>query len=187
MQSKFNKQLRLCLNSKCRFTVQTLYRKSSVVTLREQSVRASRIYCVSSQRLLTSIPICNTLKPNLHFMLRKMQVFKHPHIECVPLATEPGISLIILTQMKILQRNLSRGTFVVWDMKRNMSVVCVCSAPNCCDTEQRSACQPACFLPDAPLCWSLCHLAEGAYTVRLLLVSVSLCVSPLQISLQYPH
>jgi hypothetical protein len=23
-------------------------------------------------------------------------------------------------------------------MKRNMSVVCVCSAPNCCDTEQRS-------------------------------------------------
>ena len=24
-------------------------------------------------------------------------------------------------------------------MKRNVSVVCVCSAPNCCDTEQRSA------------------------------------------------
>ena len=23
-------------------------------------------------------------------------------------------------------------------MKRNVSVVCVCSAPNCCDTEQRS-------------------------------------------------
>ena len=28
-------------------------------------------------------------------------------------------------------------------MKRNVSVVCVCSAPNCCDTEQRSAKQPA--------------------------------------------
>jgi len=27
-------------------------------------------------------------------------------------------------------------------MKRNVSVVCVCSAPNCCDTEQRSASQP---------------------------------------------
>ena len=24
-------------------------------------------------------------------------------------------------------------------MKRNVSVVCVCSAPNCCDIEQRSA------------------------------------------------
>jgi hypothetical protein len=41
----------------------------------------------------------------------------------VPLATEPGISLIILTPMKILQRNLDRSTFVVWDMKRNVFVV----------------------------------------------------------------
>jgi hypothetical protein len=31
----------------------------------------------------------------------------------VPLANEPGISLIILTPMKILQRNLNRSTFVV--------------------------------------------------------------------------
>jgi len=29
-------------------------------------------------------------------------------IQCVPLATEPGISLIILPQMRILQRNLKR-------------------------------------------------------------------------------
>jgi hypothetical protein len=43
------------------------------------------------------------------------------------LATEPGISLIILTPMKILQRNLNTGTFVVWEMKRNVSVVRVCS------------------------------------------------------------
>jgi hypothetical protein len=34
-------------------------------------------------------------------------------IQVVPLATEPGISLIILTPMKILQRNLNRTTFVV--------------------------------------------------------------------------
>jgi len=34
-------------------------------------------------------------------------------IQCVPLATEPGISLIILTPMKILQRNLNRSAFVV--------------------------------------------------------------------------
>jgi hypothetical protein len=44
-------------------------------------------------------------------------------IQSVPPATEPGISLIILTPMKILQRNLNRSAFVVWEMKRNMSVV----------------------------------------------------------------
>jgi len=37
-------------------------------------------------------------------------------IQGVPLAIEPGISLIILTPMKILQRNLNRSTFVVWEM-----------------------------------------------------------------------
>ena len=45
------------------------------------------------------------------------------HVQCVPLATESGISLIILTPMKILQRNLNRSTFVVWEMKRNVSVL----------------------------------------------------------------
>ena len=44
-------------------------------------------------------------------------------VQSVPLATEPGISLIILTPMKILQRNLNRSTFVVWEMKRDVSVV----------------------------------------------------------------
>jgi len=44
-------------------------------------------------------------------------------LQCVPLVTETGISLIILTPMKILQRNLSRSTFVVWEVKRNVSVV----------------------------------------------------------------
>jgi hypothetical protein len=34
-------------------------------------------------------------------------------LPCVPLTTEPGISVIILTPMKILQRNLKRGTFFV--------------------------------------------------------------------------
>ena len=42
-------------------------------------------------------------------------------VQCFPLATEPGISLIILTPMKILQRNLNRSAFVVWEMKRNVS------------------------------------------------------------------
>ena len=31
-------------------------------------------------------------------------------IQCVPLATEPGITLIILPLMRILQRNLKRST-----------------------------------------------------------------------------
>jgi len=47
-------------------------------------------------------------------------------IQGVQLATEPGISLIILTPMRILQRNLNKSTFVVWEIKRNVSVVCVC-------------------------------------------------------------
>ena len=44
-------------------------------------------------------------------------------LQSVPLATEPGISLIILTPMKVLQRNFNRSTFVVWEMKRNVSAV----------------------------------------------------------------
>ena len=48
----------------------------------------------------------------------------HMIIQGVPLATEPDISLIILTPMKILQRNLNRSRFVVWEMKRNVSAVC---------------------------------------------------------------
>ena len=37
-------------------------------------------------------------------------------IQSVPLGTEPGISLVILTPMKILQRNLNRSGFVVWEI-----------------------------------------------------------------------
>jgi hypothetical protein len=48
-------------------------------------------------------------------LLENMVQQDRPHtiIQGVSLATEPGISLIILTPMKILQRNLNRGTFVV--------------------------------------------------------------------------
>jgi len=44
-------------------------------------------------------------------------------VQCVPLATEPGISLIILTPLKILQRHLNSSTFGVWEMKMDVSVV----------------------------------------------------------------
>ena len=39
------------------------------------------------------------------------------------------------------------------------------------------ASQPPCILPEAPLSLSLCHLSVGAYTVRLLFVSVVYSVS----------
>jgi hypothetical protein len=53
-------------------------------------------------------------------------IYIYIYIQGVPLPTKPGISLIILKPMKILQRGLNRSTFVVWEMKRNVSVVCVC-------------------------------------------------------------
>jgi len=40
-------------------------------------------------------------------------IFCIRQLQCVPLATEPGISLIILTPMKILQQSLNRSTFFV--------------------------------------------------------------------------
>ena len=50
-------------------------------------------------------------------------IFIKTVVQCVPPATEPGTSLIILTPMKILPRNLNRSTFAVWEMNRNVSVV----------------------------------------------------------------
>ena len=45
-------------------------------------------------------------------------------------------------------------------MKRNVSVVCVYSAPNCCDMEQQSASQPG-------------SVASGTYGIT---VNVIICV-----------
>jgi len=52
-------------------------------------------------------------------------LFRHDRlvIQGVPLPTKPSISLIILKPMKILQWDLNRSTFFVWEMKRNVSVV----------------------------------------------------------------
>ena len=57
---------------------------------------------------------------------RSILLVYYRNIESVPLPTKPGISLIILKPMNILQQDLNRSTFVVWEMKRNVSVVCVC-------------------------------------------------------------
>jgi hypothetical protein len=63
---------------------------------------------------------CSTVHFNsLNLICQRM----HFYTQCVPLATESGISLRILTQMKILQRNLNRSAFVFWEMKRNVSIV----------------------------------------------------------------
>ena len=43
-------------------------------------------------------------------------------IQSVPLSTETGISVTIITPVKILQRNLNRSTFVAWEVKRNVSI-----------------------------------------------------------------
>jgi hypothetical protein len=93
------------------------------------------------------------------------------YIQDVPLATEPGISLIILTPIKILQRNLNRGTFVVWEMKRNVSVVCVCGASNCWDTEQRSASQPGSVANGTN-----CISSNFILSICLLIIFDTLCV-----------
>ena len=58
----------------------------------------------------------------------------NPHVKPIKYRVSHSIPSPAL---KILQRSLNRSTFVVWEMKRNVSVVRVCSAPNCCGTEQR--------------------------------------------------
>jgi len=73
--------------------------------------------------------------PLQQWLNERAPVSRYTYISClviqdVPLATEPVISLIILTPMKILQRNLNSITFVVWEMKRNVSVVFACSRCN---------------------------------------------------------
>jgi hypothetical protein len=52
-----------------------------------------------------------------NWIWRTRGVWRHATVvQDVPLATKPGISLTILTPIKILQGNLNRSTFVVWEM-----------------------------------------------------------------------
>ena len=60
-------------------------------------------------------------------------------IQCVPLATEPGIFFNNSNTNEDIATKFEQEYVRCVRMKRNVSVVCVCSAPNCCDTEQRSA------------------------------------------------
>jgi hypothetical protein len=70
-----------------------------------------------------SVPLFNRPQPGLFSQYDGITFCPIKNIQGVPLATKPVISLIILTPMKILQRNLNRSTFGVWEMKRNVSVV----------------------------------------------------------------
>ena len=105
------------------FTVNTttIYDTSDTV---QEPLKYQRLGAITSSN--PALVEQNTNPSNLNSSVTEqlLQLFL---IQCVPIATEPGISLIILTQMKILQRNLNRSTFVVWEMKRNVSVVRVCS------------------------------------------------------------
>ena len=42
--------------------------------------------------------------------------------------------------------------------KRNVSIVYVCSGPNCCDAEQQSASQPGWVASGTPYIFALCVL-----------------------------
>jgi len=64
-----------------------------------------------------------TISFKIKFLRHNKQAESLFHIQRVALANEPCITLIILTPMKTLQRNLSRSTLVVWEMKKNVSVV----------------------------------------------------------------
>jgi hypothetical protein len=70
--------------------------------------------------------------------------------------------------MTILQRYLNRSTFIVWEMKRNVSVVRLIVGTR---SSGPPANQPVSCLTH--LSADLCHLVEGTYTIRLLFVSVS--------------
>jgi len=85
---------------------------------------SSKIFVLffKAERWVNIITTCNYVDWINQITERKgIQEFNW-QIQGVPLASETGISLIILTPMKILQRNLNRSTFVVWEMKRNVSV-----------------------------------------------------------------
>jgi len=109
-----------------------------LLTLRMESLLSSEtaviisLRCVTCQKTNIDRQQCKMLNEGI---LRDCgihtTIHTHTHIfryliniiQCVPLAIEPGFSLIILTPMKILQRNLNRSTFVVWEMKRNVTAV----------------------------------------------------------------
>jgi hypothetical protein len=63
---------------------------------------------VSPSLPLPGVTVCHHVSTGLSWT-----PFLRPKIQGVPLPTKPGISLIILTPMEILQRNLNRSTFVV--------------------------------------------------------------------------
>jgi hypothetical protein len=124
-------QLDTSVSQICLFWINTLHVSDGLSIHQEfKTVHTATGICqAGSSTCLTYYYIFDYIYLNVLVFVRLL-IIKHKLIQCVPLATKPGISLIILTSMKILQRNLTRGMFVVWEMKRNVSVVCVCSAPN---------------------------------------------------------
>ena len=77
---------------------------SYVITLQKVSFRVKK-------RFPTWQHMVDAGEYNLVFGISALDANLQAVIQGVPLATETGISLIILTPMKILQRNLNGGHF----------------------------------------------------------------------------
>jgi len=107
--------------------------------------------------------------------------YQHPGsiLQGVPLPIKPSISLIILKPMKILQRDLNRSTFVVWEMwHHNVLEV----ATICVQTELN----PAPHILEIPCQYVRCHCLnffrdvcfQGFYGSWFVLVNSPFQISP---------
>ena len=93
------------------------------------AINRKKIECnktVGTRSRRISMDSCVNNYISIHIYIKGIYIYIYIYIKGDPLATEPGIFLIILTPMKTLQRNWNRSTFVVWEMKRGVSVVCIC-------------------------------------------------------------
>ena len=113
--------------------------KDSVVLGYASALTASSDSNVSNERTSFSVVTESWLGPFSHTHEDSTSLRNVRFIQGVPLATEPDISLIVNNT------NEDIGTKFEQEYVRCVGneKECVCSAPNSCDTEQRSASQPA--------------------------------------------
>ena len=91
----------------------------------KQSLTISAANAIINTQKNTKLPFFVILYPSLNLCTNKsrkascMEYLALWEKYSVPLPTKPGISLIILKPMKILQRYSYRSTFFVWEMWRH--------------------------------------------------------------------
>ena len=86
---------------------------SQIITLLHVSTLSCHPQIVCNQYLAKLEQVFQMQLLVIQFTINPLKTKRSCIIQGVPLAAEPGISLIILTPMKILQGNLKRSTFVV--------------------------------------------------------------------------